>query len=74
MKPMPPVGCEFGCQGREERVVVLLCGEVWKWMGGMYRTCFGDGDCEVGEGDEAHWRSYYQRSLDPWVVMFEFLD
>jgi hypothetical protein len=40
----------------------------------MYRTCFGDGDCKVGEGDKAHWRSYYQRSLDPWVIMFESLD
>ena len=53
---------------------MVLCGEVGKWMGGMYRTCFGNGDCEVGEGDEAHWRSYYQRSLDPWVVMFESFD
>lgn len=59
---------------RDKKRGGLCGGEVGKWMGGMYRTCFGDGDCEVSEGDEAHWRSYYQRSLDPWVVMFESFD
>ena len=43
----------------------MLCGEV----GEVVCTCFGDGDCEVGEGDEAHWRSYYQGGLNPWVVV-----
>ena len=50
--------------------MLCCCVVRWgEWVSGMYRTCFGDGDCEVGEGDEAHWRSYYQGGLNPWVVV-----
>jgi hypothetical protein len=37
-------------------------------------TGFCDLDSEFGEGNEAHGRSYDERSLDPRVVFLELLD
>jgi hypothetical protein len=41
---------------------------------GSIRTCLRDGDGQVRERDETHWRPYDEWRLDPWVVGLEFLN
>ena len=44
------------------------------WCCIVERTSFSDFDGELGKGDEAHRRSYDERGLNPWVVIFQLLE
>lgn len=52
-------------------VVMVVMGGYGGWP---MRTCFRDGDGQVRERDETHWRSYDEGRLDPWVIGLEFLN